>query len=298
MKPMVKTKFTRNGKEVMIFGAMRNFDYGSDEAVQESKKGGERDASVSLPSLERSRIRKSVEGISMLASTEVSKASKTRRGTSYGSPASSPEKTTRRGTSYGSPASSPVKATRRGSTLSPRVSKKQKVNVAPSGDDREEWPETEMLASTVAKKTRRGTSSGGSPVSPRQSKKQKVNSERSLGDDGDDREEFLQIEEFGDIGDDGREDENGTTLWRVTSSILRSSNLTKSILTSSSITMGSSSIFRSSSTTTALLRDTTNSHRIHRRILTTRTHHAILEEGEMRIEILKDEIEENRELDS
>ncbi|KAL0686797.1 hypothetical protein Bca4012_086474 [Brassica carinata] len=129
---MVKTKFTRNGREVMIFGAMRNFDYGSDEAVQESKKGGERDASVSLSSLERSRIRKSVEGISMLASTEVSKASKTRRGTSYGSPASSPEKTTRRGTSYGSPASSPVKATRRGSTLSPRVSKKQKVNVAPS----------------------------------------------------------------------------------------------------------------------------------------------------------------------
>ncbi|KAH0904886.1 hypothetical protein HID58_044389 [Brassica napus] len=287
MKPeMVNTKFTRNGREVMIFGAMRNFDYGSDEAVQESKKGGERDASVSLSSPERSRIRKSVEGISMLASTEVSKASKTRRGTSYGSPASSPEKTTRRGTSYGSP--SPVKATRRGSTLSPRVSKKQKVNVAPSGDDREEWPETEMLASTVAKKIRRGTSYGGSPVSPRQSKKQKVNSERSLGDDGDDREEFLQIEEFGDIGDDG------TTLWRVTSSILRSSNLTKSILTSSSITMGSSSIFRSSSTTAALLRDTTNSHRIHRRILTTRTHHAILEEGEMRIEILKDEIEENR----
>ncbi|XP_033132814.1 uncharacterized protein LOC117127247 isoform X3 [Brassica rapa] len=204
---MVKTKFTRNGREVMIFGAMRNFDYGSDEAVQESKKGGERDASVSLSSPERSRIRKSVEGISMLASTEVSKASKTRRGTSYGSPASSPEKTTRRGTSYGSP--SPVKATRRGSTLSPRVSKKQKVNVAPSGDDREEWPETEMLASTVAKKTRRGTSYGGSPVSPRQSKKQKVNSERSLGDDGDDREEFLQIEKFGDIGDDGREDENG-----------------------------------------------------------------------------------------
>ncbi|KAH0865123.1 hypothetical protein HID58_082334 [Brassica napus] len=265
---MVKTKFTRNGREVMIFGAMRNFDYGSDEAVQESKKGGERDASVSLSSLERSRIRKSVEGISMLASTEVSKASKTRRGTSYGSPASSPEKTTRRGTSYGSPASSPVKATRRGSTLSPRVSKKQKVNVAPSGDDREErpetemlastvskkqkvnvapsgddreeWPETEMLASTVAKNTIRGTSYGGSPVSPRQSKKQKVNSERSLGDDGGDREEFLQIEEFGNIGDDG------TTLWRVTSSILRSSNLTKSILTSSSITMGSSSIFRRS----------------------------------------------------
>uniref|UniRef100_A0A0D3DZ44 Uncharacterized protein n=1 Tax=Brassica oleracea var. oleracea TaxID=109376 RepID=A0A0D3DZ44_BRAOL len=111
---MVKTKFTRNGKEVMIFGAMRNFDYGSDEAVQESKKGGERDASVSLPSLERSRIRKSVEGISMLASTEVSKASKTRRGTSYGSPASSP-----------------VKATRRGSTLSPRVSKKQKPLQSP-----------------------------------------------------------------------------------------------------------------------------------------------------------------------
>ncbi|XP_013583275.1 PREDICTED: uncharacterized protein LOC106292209 [Brassica oleracea var. oleracea] len=209
---MVKTKFTRNGREVMIFGAMRNFDYGSDEAIQESKKGGERDASVSLSSPERSRIRKGVEGISMLASTEASKASKTRRGTSYGSPASSPEKTTRRGTSYGSP--SPVKATRRGSTLSPRVAKKQKVNVASSGDDKEEWPETEMLASTVAKKTRRGTSYGGSPVSPRQSKKQKVNSEKSLGDDGDEREEFLQIvvneeEEFGDIGDDGREDENG-----------------------------------------------------------------------------------------
>ena len=30
---MVKTKFTRNGREVMISGAMRNFDYGSDEAV-------------------------------------------------------------------------------------------------------------------------------------------------------------------------------------------------------------------------------------------------------------------------
>ncbi|KAH0898119.1 hypothetical protein HID58_047687 [Brassica napus] len=104
---------------------MRNFDYGSDE----SKKGGERDASVSgerdasvsLSSPERSRIRKSVEGISMLASIEASKASKTRRGTSYGSPASSPEKTTRRGTSYGSP--SPEKATRHGSTLSPRVAK-------------------------------------------------------------------------------------------------------------------------------------------------------------------------------
>uniref|UniRef100_A0A0D3E2X2 Uncharacterized protein n=1 Tax=Brassica oleracea var. oleracea TaxID=109376 RepID=A0A0D3E2X2_BRAOL len=35
---MVNTKFTRNGREVMIFGAMRNFDYGNDEAVQESKK--------------------------------------------------------------------------------------------------------------------------------------------------------------------------------------------------------------------------------------------------------------------
>ncbi|KAH0884069.1 hypothetical protein HID58_060165 [Brassica napus] len=323
---MVKTKFTRNGKEVMIFGAMRNFDYGSDEVVQESKKGGERDASVSLPSLERSRIRKSVEGISMLASTEVSKASKTRRGTSYGSAASSPEKTTRRGTSYGSPASSPVKATRRGSTLSPRVSKKQKVNVAPSGDDREEWPETEMLASTVAKKTRRGTSSGGSPVSPRQSKKQKVNSKRSLGDDGDDREEFLQIEEFGDIGDDGREDENGIAGIEEVDYTLASHKLNPQKLKPHKINShklkhhhgkflnlqkvnphklkhhrqhrGEDGFFRCfSSTTTALLRDTTNSHRIHRRILTTRTHHAILEEGEMRIEILKDEIEENRELD-
>ncbi|WZZ57546.1 hypothetical protein YC2023_057653 [Brassica napus] len=103
---------------------MRNFDYGGNEAVQESKKGGERDASVSLSSPERSRIRKSVEGISMLASTEASKASKTRRGTSYGSPASSPEKTTRRGTSYG------------GSPVSARQSKKQKVNSEKSlGDD-------------------------------------------------------------------------------------------------------------------------------------------------------------------
>ncbi|KAH0896504.1 hypothetical protein HID58_046072 [Brassica napus] len=202
MVEMVKTKFTRNGREVMIFGAMRNFDYGSDEAVQESKKGGERDASVSLSSPERSRIR-----ISMLASTEASKASKTRRGTSYGSPASSPEKTTRRGTSY-----------------------------------------------------------GGSHVSPRQSKKQKVNSEKSLGDDGDDREEFLQIvvnkeKEFGDIGDDGREDENGIagieevgiTFWRVTSSIITSSILTNSILTSSSITMGSSSIFTRSILTSSTI---------------------------------------------
>ncbi|KAH0918119.1 hypothetical protein HID58_025779 [Brassica napus] len=303
---MVKTKFTRNGREVMIFGAMRNFDYGSDEAVQESKKGGERDASVSLSSPERSRIRKSVEGISMLASTEVSKASKTRRGTSYGSPASSPEKTTRRGTSYGSP--SPVKATRRGSTLSPRVSKKHKVNVAPSGDDREEWPETEMLASTVAKKTRRRTSYGGSHVSPRQSKKQKVNSERSLGDDGDDREEFLQIEEFGDIGDDGREDENGiagieevaqASAWEVPQSSQGQSSQAQpsrwEVPHSSQAEASQTAAWgRCSSTTAALLRDTTNSHRIHRRILTTRTHHAILEEGEMRIEILKDEIEENR----
>ncbi|KAH0880465.1 hypothetical protein HID58_067859 [Brassica napus] len=292
MKSMVKTKFTRNGREVMIFGAMRNFDYGSDEAVQESKKGGERDASVSLSSLERSRIRKSVEGISMLASTEVSKASKTRRGTSYGSPASSPEKTTRRGTSYGSP--SLVKATRRGSTLSPRVSKKQEVNVAPYGDDREEWPETEMLASTVAKKTRRGTSYGGSPVSPRQSKKQKVNSERSLGDDGDDRKEFLQIEEFGDIGDDeaqtsqNQSSQAQASPWEVPQS---SEGQSSQAEVSQTASWGR---WFFSSTTAALLRDTTNSHRIHRRILTTRTHHAILEEGEMRIEIFKDEIEENR----
>ncbi|XP_033144765.1 uncharacterized protein LOC103860861 [Brassica rapa] len=145
---MVKTKFTRNGKEVVIWGAMRNFDYGSEEAVQQSKKGGKggdesasepkgaakkggkggdksasepkgaakkggkRGASVSLSSPERSRKSKRVEGISMLASTE---ASKTRRGTQYGSPVSSPEKVTRRGTPYG------------GSTPSPRQSKKQKV---------------------------------------------------------------------------------------------------------------------------------------------------------------------------
>ncbi|KAH0896217.1 hypothetical protein HID58_045785 [Brassica napus] len=143
---------------------MRNFDYGSDKAVQESKKGGERDASVSL----------GVEGVEDKAGNFIWVACVIS------------EEDHKAGTSYGSP--SPEKATRRGSTLSPRVAKKQKVNVAPSGDDREEWPETEMLASTVAKKTRWGTSYGGSPVSPRQSKKQKVNSEKSLGDDGDDRE--------------------------------------------------------------------------------------------------------------
>ncbi|KAG5400175.1 hypothetical protein IGI04_014782 [Brassica rapa subsp. trilocularis] len=132
----------------MIWGAMRNFNYGSEEAVQQSKKGGKggdesasepkgaakkggkggeesasepkgaakkggkRGASVSLSSPERSRKSKIVEGISMLASTE---ASKTRRGTQYGSPVSSLEKVTRRGTPYG------------GSTPSPRQSKKQKV---------------------------------------------------------------------------------------------------------------------------------------------------------------------------
>ncbi|KAF3535866.1 hypothetical protein F2Q69_00019074 [Brassica cretica] len=324
---MVKTKFTRNGREVMIYGAMRNFDYGSDEAVQESKKGGERDASVSLSSPERSRIRKSVEGISMLASTEASKASKTRRGTSYGSP-------------------SPEKATRRGSTLSPRVAKKQKVNVAPSGDDREEWPESEMLASTVAKKTRRGTSYGGSPVSPRQSKKQKVNSEKSLGDDGDDREEFLQIvtPPIMVIIHSGlvltrtcssrlqppylvlrRRFSGGATACSVSLNGKRNSEKEKVIVISGPTGAGKSRLALElakrlngeiisadsvqvpmshfhlllvcslcSSTTPALLRDTTNSHRIHRRILTTRTHHAILEEGKVRIEILKDEIEENR----
>ncbi|KAF3573333.1 hypothetical protein F2Q69_00060985 [Brassica cretica] len=102
---MVKTKFTRNGREVMIWGgALRTFDYGSEEAVQQSnkdgngggskevvqqskkggkggdgsvsepkrsaKKGGKCGASVSLSSPERSRKSKRVEGISMLASTE------------------------------------------------------------------------------------------------------------------------------------------------------------------------------------------------------------------------------------
>lgn len=67
----MKTKFTRNGREVMIFGGMRNFEYGSEESVQESKKGGEREASVILSSPEKSRNHKSVEGISMLASTEL-----------------------------------------------------------------------------------------------------------------------------------------------------------------------------------------------------------------------------------
>lgn len=38
------------------------------------------------------------------------------------------------------------------------------------------------------------------------------------------------------------------------------------------------------------------SHRIHRRILTTRTHHVTIEEGKVRIELLKEEIEENRAL--
>ncbi|KAL0682724.1 hypothetical protein Bca4012_049572 [Brassica carinata] len=47
---MVKTTFTRNGREVMIWGAMRNFDYGSEEAVQQSKKGGKGgDGSASKP---------------------------------------------------------------------------------------------------------------------------------------------------------------------------------------------------------------------------------------------------------
>ncbi|XP_013616913.1 PREDICTED: uncharacterized protein LOC106323314 [Brassica oleracea var. oleracea] len=160
---------------------MRNFDYGSDEAVQESKKGGELDASMSLSSPERSRIRKKVEGISMLASTETSK---TRRGTSYGSPASSP-----------------------------RQSKKQKLNSEKSlgddGDDKEEF--LQIVVMMVGKM--RTVLLALRNVPPRQSKKQKLNSEKSLGDDGDDKEEFLQIvvneeEEFGDIGDDGREDEN------------------------------------------------------------------------------------------
>ncbi|KAF3554553.1 hypothetical protein F2Q69_00011276 [Brassica cretica] len=125
-------RFTNNGKEVRR--SLRNV---SEEAVQQSKKGGKGGdgsvsepkrsairgkggASVSLSSPDKSRKskrdRRFVEGISMLASTE---ASKTRRGTSYGgSPVSSPEKTTRRGTPYGG---SP------GSTLSPRQSKKQKL---------------------------------------------------------------------------------------------------------------------------------------------------------------------------
>ncbi|WZZ63646.1 hypothetical protein YC2023_075016 [Brassica napus] len=120
---MAKTKFTKNGKEVRR--SLRHSDYGVEEAVQQSKKGGKGGASVSLSSPEKSRKSKRVEGKSMLASTE---ASKTRRVTSYGSPVSSPERATRRGTPYG------------GSTLSPRQSKKQKVDggstVAPPGNSK------------------------------------------------------------------------------------------------------------------------------------------------------------------
>ncbi|KAL0775485.1 hypothetical protein Bca101_040637 [Brassica carinata] len=164
---------------------MRNFDYGSDGGSR-VEKGGERDASDIDVGIYR--------GVGV----------EDKAGTSYGSLrhlGEDHEEELHMGRHLG-------EGHGRGSTLSLEF-EEAKVNVAPSGDDREEWPETEMLALTVAKKIRRGTSYGGSPVSPRQSKKQKVNSERSLGDDGDDREEFLQIEEFGDIGDDGREDENG-----------------------------------------------------------------------------------------
>ncbi|KAH0871997.1 hypothetical protein HID58_069359 [Brassica napus] len=155
---MAKTKFTKNGKEVRR--SLRHSDYGVEEAVQQSKKGGKGGdgsvfeskksvirgkggASVSLSSPEKSRKSKRVEGKSMLASTE---ASKTRRVTSYGSPVSSPERATRRGTPYG------------GSTLSPRQSKKQKVDggstVAPpgnskksqvDGDDIEECPRVRQM---------------------------------------------------------------------------------------------------------------------------------------------------------
>ncbi|KAH0864071.1 hypothetical protein HID58_081282 [Brassica napus] len=179
---MIKTKFTRNGREVMIWGgALRTFDYGSEEAVQQSnkdgngggseevvqqsKKGGKGgDGSVSEP--KRSAKKGGKRGASVsLSSPERSRKSKRRRGTQYGSPVSSPEKVTRCGTPYG------------GSTPSPRQSKKQKVT-------------------------------GGSTVSPPEnSKKNQV--------DGDDREECLQREtnemnppseeeEFGNIEDDCR----------------------------------------------------------------------------------------------
>ncbi|KAJ4882174.1 Uncharacterized protein Rs2_39229 [Raphanus sativus] len=169
---MVKTKFTRNGREVIIFGGMRNFDYeeavqqsnkdgnggGSEEVVQPAKKSGEAPAkksgeapakksgeapekksgkcgaSVSL-SPERSRKSKRVEGIEMLASTP---PSKTRRETTYGSPAkkggdgslSYPEKTTRRGTSYGgSPPNSKKKQTVTTETVARPGNSKKKQTV-------------------------------------------------------------------------------------------------------------------------------------------------------------------------
>ncbi|KAJ4906004.1 Uncharacterized protein Rs2_09662 [Raphanus sativus] len=141
---MARTKFTRNGKRVTIFGGMRNFEYGSEEAVQSkkneseevvqpskkgegsvsepkksAKEGGKRGASVSQSSSGRSRKSKRVEAKTMVASLE----KVTRRGTPYGSPVASPEKVTRRGTPYG------------GSTPSPRQMKKQKVT---EGDKRAE----------------------------------------------------------------------------------------------------------------------------------------------------------------
>ncbi|XP_056857175.1 uncharacterized protein LOC108839209 [Raphanus sativus] len=149
---------------VTIFGGMRNFEYGSEEAVQSkkneseevvqpskkgegsvsepkksAKEGGNRGASVSQSSPGRSRKSKRVEAKTMVASPE----KVTRRGTPYGSPVASPEKVTRRGTPYG------------GSTPSPRQMKKQKVTGGSTRnsktkdddvddvDDREECPQKE-----------------------------------------------------------------------------------------------------------------------------------------------------------
>ncbi|WZY96990.1 hypothetical protein YC2023_069319 [Brassica napus] len=229
---MVKTKFTRNGREVVIFGAMRNFDYGSEEAVQQSnkdgngggseeavqqakksgngggseeavqqaKKSGKRGASVSL-SPERSRKSKRVEGIEMLASTP---PSKTRRGTSYGSPEkkggdgsasvtlSSPEKTTRRGTSYG------------GSTLSPPNSKKkQKVTtetVARPGNSKKKQKVTTKTVTVTTESVTFGDDD---------------REECPRNEDGLVEAELVEAEEFGDgkltLVDDGveLEDEDG-----------------------------------------------------------------------------------------
>uniref|UniRef100_A0A0D3DQ11 Transposase MuDR plant domain-containing protein n=1 Tax=Brassica oleracea var. oleracea TaxID=109376 RepID=A0A0D3DQ11_BRAOL len=139
---MIKTKFTRNGREVMIWGgALRTFDYGSEEAVQQSNKDGNGGGSEEVVQQSKKGGKGGDGSVSepKRSAKKGGKRGASRRGTQYGSPVSSPEKVTRCGTPYG------------GSTPSPRQSKKQKVTggstVSPpenskknqvDGDDREE----------------------------------------------------------------------------------------------------------------------------------------------------------------
>ncbi|KAF3610055.1 hypothetical protein DY000_02047159 [Brassica cretica] len=145
---MVKTKFTRNGREVMIWrGALRTFDYGSEEAVQQSTKDGNGGGSEEV-------VQQSKKGGKGGGGSVSEPKRSAKKGGKRGVEDKawdiiwvallSLEKVTRRGTPYGGSTPSPGQSKKQkvtgGSTVSPPGnSKKNQVD----GDDREECPQRE-----------------------------------------------------------------------------------------------------------------------------------------------------------